>query len=474
MDNPILMPGDGQNGMSRAHFLRNAALAGLAGGALASFAPGLMGRARGATITVAFFEGETMNPVTGAAVISDSGASAGQAMRIAGGGYAAKNVSFSGNASEVALWVRGVPSSTGRRPQAVVKVNGSTVLNQQVSNTSYGTKSALLTVPAGSHRVRIDNTGGSTTRLIVDSISFSAPDAPPEPANAVANGMALGAHVGNIQHQGLSAMHTHISKTGVVPRVMLVHQSWQWNGSYDPFPAAGINNMYSAWPDTTVVLTWSQAYGTWPNITSIANGQHDAYIRSYATNVKNFGKRIILRPFAEMNGDWYMLFSSQPMNFVAAWKRIVDIFRQISVPNAEFFWCPNATGGGYYGLENYYPGDGYVDWVGLDGYNWAAAHNTAWQYWGEIFTGDLDRLSTLAPSKRQLIGEFGCHDAPGDKGAWFADVHQYLKSGRHPKVAGMVYYDYNADGARWAIDQPPSALDPYKAMAQDAYFRAAL
>ena len=477
MDNPILTPsGDGQGGMSRARFLRNAALLGFAGGAALSFGPKLLGsnllgpRAAEAA-EVGYINAYSMSFTDpNISVIADSAASSGQALRFASPGSASKRVNLSSAATEVAVRARGV-SGGGTWPRMRVSVDGNVVLDKVVTSSSYTTFAASgLSIPAGSHNVVLASVGWSASgsRLIVDVIRFRAPDAPSAP------GIALGAHVGQIAHQGLQPMHNHISKTGVVPRITLVHQSWQWNGSYDAFPTSGINGIYNTWPNTMVMLTWSQVYGTWPTISSIADGQHDSYIREYANAVKSFGKRIILRPFAEMNGDWYKLFSSQPTAFVNAWRRIVNIFREVGVPNVQWFWCPNATGNGYYGLEEYYPGDGYVYWVGLDGYNWAAAHNTPWQWWGEIFTGDLDRLSNLYPSKRQIIGEFGCHTTPGDKPAWFRDVHQYLKTNRHPKLAGIVYYDYNADGATWAIDQPLAALDAYKAMAQDAYFKASL
>ena len=56
-----------------------------------------------------------------------------------------------------------------------------------------------------------------------------------------------------------------------------------------------------------------------------------------------------------------------------AWKHIVDIFRSVGANNVSYVWCPNfiypstTTWPTYASL---YPGDSYVDWTCLDGYNW--------------------------------------------------------------------------------------------------------
>jgi hypothetical protein len=349
-----------------------------------------------------------------------------------------------------------------------VYVDGVLVIDEwrQQPATTY---TATRTVDAGTHEVKVEwfeATGNAVCKLDwtrVSSVNVAAP-------------VALGVHLGNIQHDasGLQPLRNHITKTGTIPKAVLIHQSWMWAGNYDEFYRAGVVRLMDAYPNTTVILTWSQAYGDAPTISSIANGGHDDYIRRTAGEMKAVGRRFILRPFAEMNGDWYMLFSSQPQAFLAAWKRIVSIFREVGASNVEFFWCPNVSYNGIYPWEAYYPGDAYADWVGLDGYNWGAAKSNPWQYFGEIFTADLDKLAKLYPAKRQIIGEFACHPHGGDKPAWIADVRSYLKTNRHPMLAALIYYDFNADGANWSISEPAAAQDAYAATAQDAHFQGTL
>ena len=56
--------------------------------------------------------------------------------------------------------------------------------------------------------------------------------------------------------------------------------------------------------------------------------------------------------------------------FRAAWIHTWTLFQQEGATNVEWVWCPN---NGNYPYKGFYPGDRYVDWVGVDGYNWTRA-----------------------------------------------------------------------------------------------------
>jgi len=77
-----------------------------------------------------------------------------------------------------------------------------------------------------------------------------------------------------------------------------------------------------------------------------------------------------------MNGswsDWNPDNSAQPAGetpatYVAMWQHVVNYFRSAGVTNVKWVWAPNVDGGDG-SMAAYYPGDSYVDYVGLDGYN---------------------------------------------------------------------------------------------------------
>jgi len=76
-----------------------------------------------------------------------------------------------------------------------------------------------------------------------------------------------------------------------------------------------------------------------------------------------------------MNGNWYpwseQVNGNHPSQFVQAWQHVHDIFTKLGVTNVTWVWSPNVEYGGSIPLSELYPGSNYVDWVGIDGYNWS-------------------------------------------------------------------------------------------------------
>jgi hypothetical protein len=120
-------------------------------------------------------------------------------------------------------------------------------------------------------------------------------------------------------------------------------------------------------------------------VVEIANGQWDSLIRSFAVTTKAFSYPLWIRLGGEMNicqgdasGVGAPSFGKDPLAYVNAWKRFVDIFRQEGVTNAIFVWNPNCVDIGPHHWTEYYPGDDYVDWVGIDMYQYQPTVDPAW------------------------------------------------------------------------------------------------
>jgi hypothetical protein len=106
----------------------------------------------------------------------------------------------------------------------------------------------------------------------------------------------------------------------------------------------------------------------------IAAGNWDSYVTSWATAAKNWGHPFFLRFDWEMNAPWFNWGvgnnGTTAAQFVAAWRHVHDIFTSVGASNVTWVWCPNVDPGGKLAsLSSLYPGDGYVDWTCLDGYN---------------------------------------------------------------------------------------------------------
>ena len=73
-----------------------------------------------------------------------------------------------------------------------------------------------------------------------------------------------------------------------------------------------------------------------------------------------------------MNGNWYSwgYRHTSPAVFVAAWRHIVTLFRDLGARNVTWLWTVNImhTGGSIASPVPGGPATKYVTWVGLDGY----------------------------------------------------------------------------------------------------------
>jgi len=102
---------------------------------------------------------------------------------------------------------------------------------------------------------------------------------------------------------------------------------------------------------------------------AVVAGTLDAEITQMARDFRGYGQPIFARPGVEIANSWN---AYSPFVFPQAWRRFVDIFRRENADNVAFVWCIAAPGDSTFdsfdaqGNGLWYPGDEYVDWLGLD------------------------------------------------------------------------------------------------------------
>jgi len=198
---------------------------------------------------------------------------------------------------------------------------------------------------------------------------------------------------------------------------------------------------------------------------SIVNGTFDATINARANGAKALGKKFFLDFDAEMNDNNSV--GNDAALYVSAYRHIHDLFVAAGATNVVWAWCPNVTDrtGGNATTMDYYPGDAYVDWTGVDGYNWGTT-NGGWKTFQQVFQRIYPLLA--AKGKPILIGEMASAEAGGDKAAWIADMIPTLKTS-FPLFKGIAWFDVNKE-TDWRIDSSPATLAAFKQMANDPYF----
>ncbi len=271
---------------------------------------------------------------------------------------------------------------------------------------------------------------------------------PPTPTES--RDLEWGAYVGN-KVSGIAAFETLVGEEVDIVSV--------FNTFEDKFP------MYYTTPvgaqGKTLLLFWESSYGFDP----VIDGSKDALIRSFAEGAKTYGYPIMFAPYHEMNGNWTpwsgTLNNNTPAKFNTAWKRIHSIFKEVGATNVKFalvynrISIPNVLGNQF---DDYYPGDAYVDLVGVDGFNFGEP----WTSFTEIYDTPLKKLMTYG----KPIYIFSMGSVPGPaKAAWISDalgvqVHKY-------PVEGWVWFNQDGHDGNWLVNSDPASLEAFKNVIPD-------
>jgi hypothetical protein len=234
----------------------------------------------------------------------------------------------------------------------------------------------------------------------------------------------------------------------------IVHRFYPWDG-YIPAsePDVGRNSI--------LMVSW---HGS--GYDSINSGREDDNIASVARKLAGMKRPILLRWGWEMNGDWFAWDGSHngqnAAGYVKAWRRIHGIFQKNRTTNVAWVWCPNwnnAPAASWNRFQNYYPGDEYVDWVGVDGYN----------FYGEspdtLFKGII---AAYGKSKPIIVCETA---AVSDKAQWIGELGKW--AGRTPELGALVWFDTDTQDDsdyNFRIDTDAGALKAYQAMVNSPRF----
>ena len=258
------------------------------------------------------------------------------------------------------------------------------------------------------------------------------------------------------QFYGAGSIDQTTRKLGRTPVIHLSYYAWDadWTGTVTQADlAAGRIPLISWEPDHI-------------DFARIADGSLDATILARAKGSKALGKKFFLDFAAEMNGDDAWSANNAPL-YVSAYRHIHDLFVAAGANNVVWAWCPNVTDttGGNRTTMDYYPGDAYVDWTGVDGYNWGTTTG-GWQTFQQVFQNIYPLLA--AKKKPILIGEMASAEAGGDKAKWIDDIIPTLRTS-FPLIKAVVWFDINKE-SDWRISSSPASEKSFIRMANNPYF----
>lgn len=235
--------------------------------------------------------------------------------------------------------------------------------------------------------------------------------------------------------------------TRTTPSVAVYFSGW-----HDPFQAR-FANVARKQGAVTLVQMLPKGY----SMRSVAAGRSDAYLRSYARDVKAYGHQVILSFAPEADGPWYPwgYTNTRPRLWIASWRHVVRVFRRIGARNVTWMSDMNISGASKRStgpVRDWWPGRKYVTWVGLDGYYVRPRATFA-----SVF-GRTIRAVRRITAKPVMIGEVGIGSVSGQARSLpglFAGI-------RRDHLLGLVYFDAGQNGdayhENWRLEGHPAAL----------------
>ncbi|HEY0259085.1 MAG TPA: glycosyl hydrolase [Lacisediminihabitans sp.] len=216
-------------------------------------------------------------------------------------------------------------------------------------------------------------------------------------------------------------------------------------------------------------------------------GRYDAYLHQYAKDIVATGLPLGIRLDHEMNGIWYpwsetdgsgnSINGNRVGDYVKMWQHVHDIFQEEGANDlVAWIWAPNivnnlpATHKTSAYLDGLYPGDQYVDIVGLSGYlrpPYKADNTFSFDY---TFGTSLAQLRRIT-AKPILLAEIGASETGGHKPAWISSVLTALTRPENSDIIGFSWFNLAVttytEGELatndWRIESRPDSLAAFVA-----------
>jgi len=291
--------------------------------------------------------------------------------------------------------------------------------------------------------------------------------------------IALGVNTEAINTSTGASLDEFAQLAGVMPKIAMWYQDWD-----EGWSTALLNPRFTT---PTVergavpMVTWEPFLSADQSIhqpayalAQIAAGRYDTYIWRAARETAVYKKPVFIRLAPEMNGAWSSwgagVDGNTAQSFIAMWRHVVSIFRLAGATNAIWVWAPNVHGSNSAAFQQYYPGNAWVDDVGLDGYNNGSSLGS-WQSFASVFAKSYTELAGLT-DRPMMIAETASAEQGGNKAAWIESIPQTI-SVTMPRVRALIWFDRDKE-TDWRANSSPSALTAFRGVVKSGFFSGSL
>lgn len=195
---------------------------------------------------------------------------------------------------------------------------------------------------------------------------------------------------------------------------------------------------------------------------NIKKGHFDNYIKKFANYLKAFNKPVFLRFAHEFDNPfypWSKTGGNSPEDFKEAWIHIYKIFENCGSDNVVWVWNPWKTEA----MQNYFPGNDYVDWVGITGLNYGIYNqDQQWHSFQDLYLPVHYEIKKFT-DKPVMIAEFGSLKEGGDQAVWVEDGLKSIDE-KFTEIKAIVLFNssvdsnipndvnYNSEKLDWTLD----------------------
>jgi hypothetical protein len=196
---------------------------------------------------------------------------------------------------------------------------------------------------------------------------------------------------------------------------------------------------------------------------AIIDGQFDSALQDWCASAHNFGTPLLAEYGTEVNGEWfswngvwngagavsdYGLPSEPdgPERFKDAYRHIIQTCREAGADNIVWVFHINAgdwPAETWNAFENYYPGDEWIDWIGVSIYGAQTPQDDACEEFRAGMDALYPRLQALTASKPIFIAEFGAakNNPLCDQVEWARAALNDITAFRWPRLIGFSWWN---------------------------------
>lgn len=234
---------------------------------------------------------------------------------------------------------------------------------------------------------------------------------------------------------------------GVDPAIV----SWQTDFS-KPFPRQQCAKVCES--GRIPLIQWNATFSV-PNskfpsnlkLRDIIDGKMDAYLTSWASDAAAVQKPILVKLFNDFNISaypWSIEANQKNSAYVRrAFQKIVAVFRAAQADNVKWVWGPSCFPGSFAAWNDYedaYPGNGFVDFIGLSGIDCAGSNPQFLPLtFEQIFSQPVRRIKTFAEEKPFIITQVSTLAEGPYRQRWIRSMSSTITTSMSD-LKGLVWY----------------------------------